>query len=70
MNGVDRGNQHRTVGTLFTNFAHFQKWYKKAFLGKSKFSLLQVFTAWNMPFDEFRHIGRGVVLRPNNMVEW
>ena len=29
MDGVDKSDQHRTVGAVFSNVAHFQKWYKK-----------------------------------------
>ena len=69
MYGVDRGNQHRTVGEGFTNVSRLKIWYKKDFLGISDFSLMQVFTAWNMSVDTFR--GRLIVdvLIHNNMVK-
>ena len=45
MNRVDRGDQHRVVGTGFANVDHFKKWYKRHFL---VFVTSQAFTAWNM----------------------
>ena len=54
VDGVGRGDQHRTVGSGFANVAHFQKYYKKYFLLISYFSLIQEFTTWNMPVDKFR----------------
>ena len=41
------GNQHRLIGAGFSNVAHIKKWYKKAFLGLTGFSLFKGFTAWN-----------------------
>ena len=48
MGGFDRGDQHRLMGKGLTNVAHFKKWYKKQFLVLADFSLLHVFTAWNL----------------------
>ena len=70
VDGVGRGDQHRTVGSGFANVAHFQKYYKKYFLGISYISLLQAFTTCNMSVDGFREIGRGGVLIFNKMAKW
>ena len=70
MDGLDRGNQHRTLGRGLTNADHFLNWYKNDFLLISDFSLLQAFTAWNMSVDNFRYRWIGVVLRHNNMEKW
>ena len=45
MGGVDCGDHHRLMGAGFASVVHFKKWYKKSFLGLTKFSLLQGFTA-------------------------
>ena len=39
------------MGAGFSNVAHFKKWYKKAFLGISDFSMLQAYAAWNLAID-------------------
>ena len=52
MGGVDQGDQHHTVGAGFANVSHFKKWFKKVFLTIANFSLLQVFTAWNLSVDQ------------------
>ena len=70
MDRVDRGDQHITIGVSLTNVTNFQKWYKRDFLGISDFSLLQAFTACNMSVDALRDIGRGGVIRRNNLVKW
>ena len=70
MDDMDRDNQHRTSGMGFTYVSHFKKWDKIYFLGIYNFTLLQTFTAWNMPVHAFRDIGRGGVLNRNNLVKW
>jgi len=51
MGGVDRGDQHRVMGAGFSNVAHFKKWYKKAYLGITDFSMLNIFSAWNLSVE-------------------
>jgi len=45
MGGVDRGDQHRVMCAGFSNVTNFKKWYKKAYLGIAKFSMLNAFSA-------------------------
>ena len=68
MDVVDRGKHHRTVGSGFANTAYLQKWYKKAFMGISKFSLIWAFNACNISFDQLRYIGRGGTIRSNKLM--
>ena len=71
MGGVDRGDQHRTVGARFSNVAHFKKWYKKAFLGVADFSLLQAFTAWNLSVDQMHENRRGnAEVKRRKLIKW
>jgi len=46
MGGVDRGGQHRVMVAGYSNVAHFKKWYKKAYLGITNFSMLNNLSAW------------------------
>ena len=52
MGGVDRGDQHCTVGAGFANVSHFKKWFKKVFVVIADYSLLQAFTVWNLSVDQ------------------
>ena len=70
MGGVDRGDQHRTVGAGFANVAHFKKWYKKAFLGIADFSLLQAFSAWNLAVESTERERRGRPSKLYKLKKW
>ena len=65
---MDRCHQHRTDGEGFTNVAHLQKWYKKAFLIISDFSLIQEFTAYDISVNKLSYRGRDGVIIHNNLV--
>ena len=71
MGGVDRGDQHRTVGAGFANVSHFKKWYKKTFLAIADFSLLQAFTAWNLSVDQIAENRRGnSEVKRKRLIKW
>jgi len=71
MGGVDRGDQHRTVGAGFANVSHFKKWYKKTFLAIADFSLLNAFTAWNLSVDQITDIRRGnSEVKRKKLIKW
>ena len=70
MGGVDKGDQHRTMGAGFANVSHFKKWYKKAFMGLADFSLLQAFSAWNLSVDEMKEKNRGGEVKREKLIKW
>ena len=71
MGGVDRGDQHRTVGAGFANVSHFKKWFKKVFLAIADFSLLQAFTTWNLSVDQFSQNRRGnSEVKRKKLIKW
>ena len=51
MGGVDCGDHNMWMVPVFANVSHFLKWYKKAFLGLTDVSLLQVIVAWNLEMN-------------------
>jgi hypothetical protein len=46
MFGVDKGDQQWALGVGFSCKAHFNKWYKKAFLAILNIMLKNAFFAW------------------------
>ena len=70
MGGVDHRDQHSLMGAGFKNVAHFGKWYKKAFLGLTDFSLLQVFMAWNLAVNSPERPIRGGQPKIRDMKKW
>ena len=71
MGGVDRGDQHRMVGSRFANVAHFKKWYKKTFFDIADFCLLQAFTAWNLSVIQLQQNRRGNAnVKREKVIKW
>ena len=59
MDGTNRGDQHRVMGTRFANVLHLKTWYKKVSLGVADFNSLNVFAAWNLLVDDLERNNRG-----------
>ncbi len=71
MDGVDRGDQHRVMGTGFANVSHFKKWYKEVSLGVTDFNFLNAFVARNLLVDELeRSNKRGGKCKRVKLFKW
>ena len=66
---VDRFDEHRVVSSVFSNVAHFNKWYKNYSLGIDDLCFLRGGSSWDPSGDEFSTGDRVVETRTRKMLK-